>query len=130
MIIGCIFIWSYFKKRAIISLYVFQLLKLIGLAVLETLDSLKSVFITCKPGVSYCIELFSWKSTSHKDRLEVFLPYSRLPSGILGMWTSMKITLPPASTFILIIILCVNVLGLKLNLYAGPYGHYLSSLSN
>ena len=37
--------------------------------------------------------LFSWKTTSHKDHLEVFLPNSRLLSGLIGMWSPMKITL-------------------------------------
>ena len=39
------------------------------------------------------LELFSWKTTSHKDHLEVCLPNSRLLSGLIGMWSSMKITL-------------------------------------
>ena len=40
------------------------------------------------------LELFSWKTTSHKDHLEVFLPNSRLLSSLIciGMWSSMKIT--------------------------------------
>ena len=37
--------------------------------------------------------LFSWKTTSHKDHLEVCLLNSRLLSGLIGMWSSMKITL-------------------------------------
>ena len=45
----------------------------------------------------YCLlmfklELCSWKTTSHKDLLEVCLPNSRLLSGLIGMWSSMKIT--------------------------------------
>ena len=40
---------------------------------------------------NYVQELFSWKTTSHKDHLEVFLPISRLLSGLYGMWSSMKI---------------------------------------
>ena len=39
------------------------------------------------------IELFSWKTTSNKDHLEVCLPNSRLLSGLIGMWSSMKITI-------------------------------------
>ena len=39
------------------------------------------------------IELLSWMNTSHKDHLEVCLPKSRLLSGLIGMWSSMKITL-------------------------------------
>ena len=39
------------------------------------------------------VELFSWKTTSHKYHLEVCLPNSRLLSGLIGMWSSMKITL-------------------------------------
>ena len=39
------------------------------------------------------VELFSWKTTSLKDHLEVWLPNSWLPSGINVMWSSMKITL-------------------------------------
>ena len=41
------------------------------------------------------VELFSWKTTSHKDHLEleVCLPNSRLLSGLIGMWSCMKITL-------------------------------------
>ena len=38
-------------------------------------------------------ELFSWKTTSLKAHLEVCLPKSRLLSGLIGMWSSMKITL-------------------------------------
>ena len=36
---------------------------------------------------------FSWKITSHKDHFEVCLPNSRLLSGLIRMWSSMKITL-------------------------------------
>jgi len=39
------------------------------------------------------LELFSWKTTFLKDRLEVCLPNTRLLSGLIGMWSSMKITL-------------------------------------
>ena len=39
------------------------------------------------------VELFSWKTTSLKDHLEVCLPNSRLLSGRIAMWSSMKITL-------------------------------------
>ena len=39
------------------------------------------------------LELFSWKTTSHKDHLEVYLPISRVLYGLSGMWSSMKITL-------------------------------------
>ena len=39
------------------------------------------------------VELFSWKTTSHKYHLEVCLPNSRLLSGLTGMWSSMKIAL-------------------------------------
>ena len=47
------------------------------------------------------VELFSWKTTSHKDHLEVGLPNSRLLSSLIGMWSYMKITL----CFFLIIII-------------------------
>ena len=39
------------------------------------------------------LELFSWKTTSHKDNIEVCLPNSQLLSGLIGMWSPMKITL-------------------------------------
>ena len=39
------------------------------------------------------VELISWKTTSHKDQLEICLPNSRLLSCLIGMWSSMKITL-------------------------------------
>ena len=40
------------------------------------------------------IEVFSWKTISHKDHLEVCLPNIILLSGLIGIWSSMKITLP------------------------------------
>ena len=40
-----------------------------------------------------CIELISLRTTSHKDYLEVCLPDSILLSSLIGMWSSMKITL-------------------------------------
>ena len=39
------------------------------------------------------VELFSWKTTSHKDHLEVCLPNSKLLSDFIGMLSSMKINL-------------------------------------
>ena len=39
------------------------------------------------------LELFSCEITSHKDHIEVCLPNSRLLSGLIGIWSSMKITL-------------------------------------
>ena len=39
------------------------------------------------------LELFSWKTTSYKDNLEVGLPNSRLLSSLIWMWSNMKITL-------------------------------------
>ena len=39
------------------------------------------------------VELFSGKTTSHKDNLEVCLPNSRILSCHIGMWSSMKISL-------------------------------------
>ena len=46
------------------------------------------------------IELFSWKTTSHKDHLEVcLLPNSRLLSDLIGMWSSMKIALLGIAVF-------------------------------
>ena len=45
------------------------------------------------------MELFSWKTTSHKDHLEVYLPNSRLLSGLIRMWSSVKITLNMGMTF-------------------------------
>ena len=47
------------------------------------------------------VELFSWKTTSHKDHLEVCLPNSRLLSGLIGMWSSTKITLSTYSSLML-----------------------------
>ena len=44
-------------------------------------------------GSVYHVEVFSWKTTSHKDHLEVCLPTSRLLFGLYGMWSSMIITL-------------------------------------
>ena len=41
----------------------------------------------------FYVQLFSWKTTFHKDHLEVCLPNSRLVHGLLGIWASMKITL-------------------------------------
>ena len=35
---------------------------------------------------------FSWKTASHEDHLEVRLPNSRLLSGLIGMWSFMKVT--------------------------------------
>ena len=39
------------------------------------------------------VELFSWNTTTHKDHLEDSLPKRRLLSGLIGMWSSMKISL-------------------------------------
>ena len=39
------------------------------------------------------IDIFSSKITSHKDHLKVCLPDSRLLYGLIGMWSSMIITL-------------------------------------
>ena len=39
---------------------------------------------------SYYLESFSWKTTSHKDHLEVCLLHSRLLSGLYGTWSPMK----------------------------------------
>ena len=39
------------------------------------------------------LELFSWKTASHKDYLEVCQNNSRLLSGLIGMCSSMKIIL-------------------------------------
>ena len=39
------------------------------------------------------LELFSWKTTTHKDHLDVCLPNSRLLSGLTRMWSCLKITL-------------------------------------
>ena len=39
------------------------------------------------------VELFSWKTTSNKDQLEVCLPKSSLLSGLIGMSFSMEISL-------------------------------------
>ena len=39
------------------------------------------------------LELFSWKTTSQKDHLEVCLPNSRHLSGLIGMLPSIKIIL-------------------------------------
>ena len=39
------------------------------------------------------VELIAWKTTSHKDHLEVCLPNSRLLSGLYGMLSSMTISL-------------------------------------
>ena len=44
------------------------------------------------------IELFSRNTTSHKDHFKVCLPNNRLLTGIIGMWSSMKITLIKAKT--------------------------------
>ena len=46
------------------------------------------------------IEVFSWKTISHKDHLEVCLPNIILLSGLIGIWSSMKITLPLFSLFL------------------------------
>ena len=41
----------------------------------------------CYVQISYLdIELFSWKTTSHKDHLEVCLPMCRLLSGLYCLW--------------------------------------------
>ena len=37
--------------------------------------------------------VISWKTTFQKDHIEVCLPNNRLLSGLIGMWSSMKITL-------------------------------------
>ena len=45
-------------------------------------------------GLKYTLfRIISWKTTSHKDHLEVCFPNSRLLSGLYGMWSSMKMTL-------------------------------------
>ena len=44
------------------------------------------------------IELFSWKTTSHNDHLEICQPIRRLLSGLYGMWSSIKITHPFVET--------------------------------
>ena len=56
------------------------------------------------------VELFSWKTTSNKDHIEVCLPNGRLLSGPIGMWSSMKITL---INYILLLILTLSLLGHK-----------------
>ena len=45
------------------------------------------------PCIWESVELFSWKTTFHKGHSEVCLSYIRLLPGLLGMWSSMKITL-------------------------------------
>ena len=53
----------------------------------------KPIAVTILYSKWFILELFSWKTTSHKAHLEVCLPKSRLLSGLIGMWSCMKITL-------------------------------------
>ena len=67
------------------------------------------------------VELFSWKTTSHKDHLEVCLSNSRLLSGLIRIWSSMKIAL----LFLQNLSMSVSVLTLTAMAYDRYKGKYV-----